>query len=63
MPLVTTALVVVVAPVVADRLFFLNFLPNTKNKMAAIMPIRHSAIKRAMMIFRVDQPEMIERNS
>jgi hypothetical protein len=43
--LVTILLVTVVGPVGADRLFFLNFFPRTRNKIARIIAMIHSAIK------------------
>ena len=43
--MVTTLFVTVVPPAGLDRLFFLNLLPRTKNKIARIIAITHNAIK------------------
>jgi hypothetical protein len=56
MPLVTTAFVVVVVPVVVVRLFFLNFFPRTKHKQARIKPRVQRAINPKIIKLRVDQP-------
>lgn len=62
MPLVTTALVVVVAPVAVVRLFFLNFFPRTKNRQARSKPRIHSAINPKIIRLRVDQPRREKAN-
>ena len=60
MPLVTTAFVVVVVPVVVVRLFFLHFFPRPKHKQARIKPRAQRAINPKITRFRLDQPRTKE---